>query len=108
MPDETNDFRVQARIADVVAVMVDFRRRRLRHMIDHPDSVTDDDKMPDGLRREAEARAILKELNLAVEAVDDAVAAERERLAQMYDGRNGFISYDMLADQIRRGTTKST
>ena len=65
MPDEVDDFRVQARIADVVAVMLEFRRRRLQHMIEQPEIVTDDDKMPSSLTREAEAAAILRELNLA-------------------------------------------
>lgn len=60
-----SDFRTKIRVDEVVAIMVDFRRRRLRHMLDHPEIVTDDDKMPASLTREAEAHAILRELNLA-------------------------------------------
>lgn len=64
MPDEIDDFRVKERAADVVAIMMDFRRRRLRHMLDHPECDTDE-RMPASLTREAEALAILRELNLA-------------------------------------------
>lgn len=44
----------------VKKIMRDFRYRRMRHMVDHPESITDDDKVPEELGRHAEAAAIVR------------------------------------------------
>lgn len=55
-----HDFRTQERIKAVVAILNDYRRRRLRFALDNPN-----DGIPTSLSQEIEAEAILRELNLA-------------------------------------------
>lgn len=44
----------------VKAVMIDFRMRRMKNMVNNPDSITDESKLPEELSRHAEAAAIVK------------------------------------------------
>lgn len=62
--NDEREMRVKERVADVVAIMRDFRMRRLRLMSERH-AVLPDEELPPDLKREAEALAILRELNLA-------------------------------------------
>lgn len=65
MPQDQPDFRTRLRIEAVVAIMVEYRKLRLRYMMDIEGGPGTKDEMPACLTREAEAEAILRELNLA-------------------------------------------
>lgn len=46
----------------IVSIMQDFRFRRLRFMKEHPESITDESRVPLSLSREAEATDIIDKL----------------------------------------------
>ncbi len=44
----------------IVRVFKDFRYRRLKHAVDHPESITNEDLIPENLSRHAEAVEVLR------------------------------------------------
>lgn len=69
----------------IVAIFHDFRARRLKNMVNNPDSITDESRVPEELSRLAEARAVYDIVKRDLghyTAPDPDPAQERDHLAR--------------------------